>query len=244
MQLKGFILLLFFLVNFAFSQVVDKNYHKKEYNKCTLIIAPILSMGSAEYSFTERFPEIKNPEDSLKNYIEKNLQYKMRKYAVFRGLYSSVYEQNSNLVKRSLGLDKGDSVKIALPVDGQIVKMILKGPNPKKEPDFILFLQIQSFGYAAKIYSSVSQSFGMMFTDTQSIEGISFSDFCWVMWDNKIGKIAAYEQTSGLYGNVYTFGTIKVNLFSEQSYFLDQVSQEILRKTPFSIDYMPYFNKN
>ncbi len=141
------LLILIFVYTSDFSQVVDKDYLSKDYDKCTLIIAPIVSIDSAEISFKEQFADITSPLDSMKKFIEKNLQYKMRKYAEFRGLYSSLYEDDPNLVKRSLVLKKSDSVKIELPADGQIVKMVLKGPNPKKEPDFILFLKIKSFGY-------------------------------------------------------------------------------------------------
>jgi hypothetical protein len=59
---------------------------------------------------------------------------------------------------------------------------------------------------------------------------VSLNDFCWVIWDNKKGKIVAYNQSSGIFANSYN----KSNLFTEKSEFLDGVARHILIKTPFS----------
>jgi hypothetical protein len=117
------------------NRYVDKDYQNKKYDKCRLIIAPILSLDSVSISFRESFPEIADPADSLKKCIENILQYKMRKYSVFMGLYSSIYADDPGLVENSLMLKKGDSIQVLLPQFGQKVKMVLKGS--RKEADFI-----------------------------------------------------------------------------------------------------------
>ena len=216
--LSIFYLLILGLQN-TLSQVVESNYKKMSMEQKRLIIAP-LSIGSIDSSFTEEYPEIQNPRDSLMHLIENDLPSRIRKYSPLRSMYFSTYKNTPVFSKRTLFLSSSASFEVSLPHDDEKLQMNLLGLKPT-EPDFILYLQIDKIRYTESLIIDSNMKL-------EKREGIVLENVKYVFWDNKIGRIAAYNQSSIL---------IEVGLEK----FVGLLARYILTRTPFSSPDMPYF---
>jgi hypothetical protein len=212
---------LLFVLNLpkTFSQIVDPDYKNYVMDHKRLIIAPIILIDSVDENFSNKYPNMKNPKDSLIMLLEREFAIKARKCSQFYSLYSSTYRDMPTLQIRTLYLDKTDSLTILLPLNGTKVRMKLIGQVPT-EPDFILFLQI----------GSIEINGEMLLKNVR-----------YVFWDNVVGKIAVFNQGDiDIWKNLYD----EKYPFAKESKYLELLGRFVFTKTPFSNPNMLRYDKN
>ncbi len=213
-----------------------------------LIIAPLLSIDVVDSSFTAEFPGISNPKDSLIQLINNELQFRMRKFTDFAALYESTYEIPPTLIPNTLISTRKDTFRIPLPSAGEVVHFNLKG-RVRHEPDFVLFIKLGEIYYltpdilgavVATVVANLASrgKAGVLFVAPK--HGVIFKDLSYVFWDNKLGRIAAYDQKSLIVGDGSNESFQQDAPFSPDNKYLDLLARLILTKTPFAKGDMMY----
>jgi len=234
--------------NFAAAQVVNPEYRNLSMEDKRLVIAPLLSVDVVDSSFTEKFPGMASPRDSLILLINNELQFRMRKFTDFTALYESTYESPPALIPSTLISSRKDTIHISLPAAGEVVHFNLKGRS-RHEPDFVLFIKLGEIYYlspdilsavvATVVANLVSGSkSGVQFVPPS--HGVIFKDLAYVFWDNKLGRIVAYDQKSLIVEDGSDESFQRDAPFSPDSKYLDLLARLILTKTPFAKGDMEY----
>jgi hypothetical protein len=251
-KMNSIVFILFLMVAIrqsAISQVVNDDYKKMNMEEKRLIIAPLLKLDFIDSSFTKAYPTMASPEDSLSRYLNYMLTEKIRKHSQLYRVYGSSYKEEPKFIKRILFFSDSDSIEMYLPSDSTQVRMVLKDQK-QTEPDFILFVHIWSIGFGSitamggalsDVFSDTDYLGDWLTTGTNTVhDALVFANVDYAYWDNKIGRVAAFNRKHIYYSNLGEELSNPENPFSFNSKIVDLFTRYLLSRTPFANQSMAY----